>query len=97
MDRGSIAVINTTFISNAASIGTAICALDPGGDWGSPNVIITGNKFINHTRSGDVLVIRLGESEGIIQDNYYLGNSIEFSKLDLKLENINVSQASFKI
>ena len=97
MDRGSIAVINTTFISNAASIGTAICALDPGGDWGSPNVIITGNKFINHTRSGDVLVIRLGESEGIIQDNYYLGNSIEFSKLDLKLENVNVSQASFKI
>ena len=97
MDEGSIEVRNSTFISNAASIGTAICVLDPGGDWGSPNVIIEGNKFINHTRYGDVLYVELGSSNASISDNYYLGNSIEFSRLNLELLDVNDDNASFKI
>jgi|GEM_PF-1941219 len=83
MDEGGITVLNTTFISNSASIGTAICAIQHV-DHGSPDVTLIGNRFINHTRVGDALVIRLAHySKCILQDNYYSGNSIEFSKLKL--------------
>lgn len=83
MDYGSLCVLNTTFIENSASVGTAICAISQG-SYGSPNVTIIGNRFINHTRSGDVLVINVNyNSLCEISDNYYLNNSIEFSKLKL--------------
>ena len=84
MDEGGLTVLNTTFISNSASIGTAICAITQGSNYGSPDVTIVGNRFINHTRVSDVLVIKLDyDSSCNISDNYYLGNSIEFSKLKL--------------
>lgn len=84
MDDGSLTVLNTTFIENSASIGTAICAITQGSYYGSPDVTIKGNRFINHTRSGDVLVIRLDyDSLCEISDNYYMNNSIEFFKLKL--------------
>ena len=71
MDEGGITVLNTTFISNSASIGTAICAIQHV-DHGSPDVTLIGNRFINHTRVGDALVIRLAHySKCILQDNYY--------------------------
>ena len=82
MDEGSLEVRNTTFISNAASIGTAICAIEAG-SYGSPDVIIVNNTFINHTRAGDVLKVRVKGTLCNISDNYYLGNSIEFSNLTL--------------
>lgn len=83
MDEGALTVLNTTFIENSASIGTAICALDQGSH-GSPDVTLIGNRFINHTRVSDVLVIRLAyDSKCVIENNYYLRNSIEFSKLKL--------------
>lgn len=83
MDEGALTVLNTTFIKNSASIGTAICAIAQG-TYGSPNVTIIGNRFINHTRIGDVLVIKLNyDSNCEIAGNYYLANSIEFSKLKL--------------
>ena len=83
MDEGALTVLNTTFIKNSASIGTAICAIAQG-QYGSPNVTIIGNRFINHTRIGDVLNIRLSYSSNCeIRDNYYLANSIEFEKLKL--------------
>ena len=83
MDDGAITVLNTTFIKNSASIGTAICAIAQG-SYGSPNVTIIGNRFINHTRAGDVLDVRVNyNSKCEIRDNYYLANSIEFSKLKL--------------
>ena len=84
MDEGGLTVLNTTFIKNSASIGTAICAITQGGNYGSPGVTIVGNRFINHTRISDVLVIKLDyDSLCNISDNYYYGNSIEFSKLKL--------------
>ncbi|MDO5815704.1 MAG: hypothetical protein Q4Q18_08690, partial [Methanobrevibacter sp.] len=61
MDEGGLEVRNTTFIKNSASYGTAICAISAG-SYGSPDVVIVGNKFINHTRAGDVLDIRLAPS-----------------------------------
>ena len=82
MDEGSLEVRNTTFISNAASIGTAICAIEAG-SYGSPDVIIVNNTFIDHTRAGDVLNVRVKNTICNISDNYYLGNSIEFSNLTL--------------
>ena len=87
MDEGNLTVLNTTFIENSASSGTAICALAQGSYYGSPNVVIRGNRFINHTRAGDVLVIKLDYSSVCeIADNYYSGNSIEFSKLKLEAD-----------
>ena len=84
MDEGGLIVLNTTFIENSASIGSAICAISQG-SYGSPGVVISGNRFINHTRMGDVLVINLDYSSVCeISDNYYSGNSIEFSKLKLE-------------
>ena len=52
MDEGSLEVRNTIFISNSASIGTAISATEAG-SYGSPDVIIVNNTFINHTRAGN--------------------------------------------
>ena len=86
MDDGLLEVYNSTFIKNSASIGTAICALeiDYSGKHSPLDVKLIGNKFINHTRVGDVLDICVNStSTCIIQDNYYLNNSIEFSKLNL--------------
>ena len=84
MDEGSLTVLNTTFIKNSASMGTAICVITQGSYYGSPNVTIIGNRFINHTRSGDVLVVKLDyDSVYVVSDNYYANNSIEFSKLKL--------------
>ena len=83
MDKGSLEVRDTTFISNAASIGTAICTLAVGG-YGSPDVIIVNNSFINHTRLGDTLNVNLWDTSfKNISNNYYLGNSIVFSNLTL--------------
>ena len=58
MDDGSLEVRDSTFISNAAAHGSAICAIEAG-SYGSPDVIIVNNTFINHTRAGDVLDIEL--------------------------------------
>lgn len=86
MDDGLLEIYNSTFIKNSASIGTAICALqiDYSGNHSPLDVIIIGNKFINNTRSGDVLDVHVNStSTCIIEDNYYLNNSILFSKLNL--------------
>lgn len=83
MDEGGLEVRNSTFIKNSASYGTAICAI-AAGSYGSPNVVIVGNRFINHTRVGDVLDIRLEPSSYCeIKDNYYYNNSFEFKKFRL--------------
>ena len=84
MDQGLLDVRNTTFIKNSASMGTAICAINGGLQMGSPDVIIIGNRFINHTRVGDVLDVRLATGSYLeIRDNYYYNNSFEFKKLRL--------------
>ena len=83
MDKGSLTVLNSTFIKNSASIGTAICANQAHG-YGSPDVYLVGNKFINHTRIGDVLIIDLDPSSiSEINGNYYINNSIEFTKFKI--------------
>ena len=90
MDEGSLEVYNNIFIGNSASIGTAICAISGGLSYGSPDVRIVGNRFINHTRVGDVLDVRLATgSISEIRGNYYLGNSIVFSKLKLTADDPN--------
>ncbi|WP_299524150.1 Ig-like domain repeat protein [uncultured Methanobrevibacter sp.] len=85
MDNGDLDVYNSTFISNSASIGTAICANQAQG-YGSPNVRLINNKFFNHTKSGDVLVIDLSNSILELSNNYYENNSIVFSKIKLSEE-----------
>ena len=85
MDAGDLEVYNTTFITNSASIGTAICANQAQG-YGSPNVRLVGNKFINHTKSGDLLVIDLSKSVLELSDNYYYNNSLVFSKSKISEE-----------
>ena len=87
MDEGGLEVYNSVFIKNSASIGTAICAISGGLSYGSPDVKLIGNKFINHTRIGDVLDVRLATgSIAEIRDNYFLNNSIVFSKLKLSAD-----------
>jgi hypothetical protein len=87
MDEGSLEVYNNTFIRNSASIGTAICAISGGLSHGSPDVCIVGNRFIDHTRIGDVLDVRVATgSVAEIRDNYFSNNSIVFSKLKLEAE-----------
>ena len=85
MDSGDLEVYNTTFISNSASIGTAICANQAQG-YGSPNVKLVNNKFFNHTKFGDLLVIDLSNSLLELSNNYYENNSIIFSKIKLSEE-----------
>ncbi|AMD17239.1 hypothetical protein TL18_03895 [Methanobrevibacter sp. YE315] len=84
MDEGGLEVYNSVFIKNSASIGTAICAINGGLSYGSPDVKIIGNQFINHTRVGDVLDVRVATgSTAEIRDNYYYNNSLVYQKLKL--------------
>ena len=97
MDDGGIEVYNSTFIRNSASIGSAICAIAQG-NYGSPNVVIVGNKFYNHTRIGDVLnVVLSGGSTALIDDNYFYNNSIVFSKLRLVINKQVDNEAALSI
>ena len=98
MDEGSLEVRNTTFIANSASIGTAICAIGDG-IYGSPNIIIVGNTFINHTRVGDVLNVRTAGTPIILGNNTFISNSIEFSNITFTIfdpidKKVNVSITS---
>lgn len=87
MDDGALELYNNIFIKNSASIGSAVCAISGGLSYGSPDVKIVGNQFINHTRAGDVLDVRLATgSIAEIRDNYFINNSIVFEKLKLSAE-----------
>ncbi|WP_458406457.1 hypothetical protein [Methanobrevibacter sp.] len=96
MDEGSLEVRDTTFIANSASIGTAICALAMG-EYGSPNVIITNNTFINHTHIGNTLIVSVSGSTANIENNYFYGNSIPFSTLTLTKINEDKDQATLEV
>ncbi|WP_458403261.1 Ig-like domain repeat protein [Methanobrevibacter sp.] len=96
MDWGSLEVRDTTFIANAAAQGTAICAIDAN-SYGSPDVWIINNSFINHTRVGDVLKITTKNKIIEVHDNYYLGNSIEFSNLTLTKLREGREQATLQV
>ena len=96
MDSGSFVVLNTTFIANSASIGAAICAWAMGG-YGSPDMIIANNTFINHTRVGDTLNVRVDGTMADISNNYYYGNSIVFSNLTLVPISVGDNQAILQV
>ena len=96
MDAGSIEVRDTIFIANSAAQGTAICAYDVAG-YGSPDIIIVNNTFINHTRAGDVLIVRVDGTFLNVSDNYFEGNSIEFSNLTLAKLTEGKEQATLQI
>ncbi|WP_330009673.1 Ig-like domain repeat protein [Methanobrevibacter sp.] len=96
MDEGSLEVHDTTFIANAASIGTAICALAMD-EYGSPNVIITNNSFINHTRQGDTLNVKVSGTTAVVENNYFYGNSIQFSSLTLNKISEGKDQAILEV
>ena len=83
INEGDLTVLNTTFIKNSAAIGTAICIIDKGSNYAGTYIV--GNRFINHTRIGDVLILD-SNSFYEIRDNDYLNNSIEFSKLKLSAD-----------
>ena len=87
MDDGLLELYNNIFIKNSASIGSAVCAISGGLSYGSPDVRIVGNQFINHTRAGDVLDVRVATgSIAEIRDNYFVNNSIVFEKLKLSAD-----------
>ena len=91
MDDGLLEVFNSTFVKNSAAHGTAICAveIDYTGKQLPLDVKIIGNKFINHTRAGEVLDVNVNDTSiCIIEDNYYLNNSIKFSNLNLNCSEI---------
>ena len=96
MDWGSLEVRDTIFIANSAAQGTAICAIDAG-SYGSPDVYLINNSFINHTRVGDVLKITTKDKIIEVHNNYYLGNSIEFSNLILKKLSEGKEQATLQV
>ena len=96
MDAGSIEVRDTMFIANSAAQGTAICAYDVAG-YGSPDIIIVNNTFINHTRAGDVLIVRVDGTFLNVSNNYFEGNSIEFSNLTLTKLTEGKEQATLQI
>ena len=96
MDKGSIEVRNSMFISNSASIATAICAWEAG-SYGSPDIYIINNTFINHTRAGDVLNVKVIGTECIVSGNNYIGNSIEFANLTLTPLNVGNEQATLQV
>lgn len=96
MDEGSIEVHDTTFVANAASIGTAICAWAMEG-YGSPSIIISNNSFINHTREGDTLNVRYTGLPAVVENNYFEGNSIVFSNLTLTKLSEGREQATLQI
>ncbi len=97
MDEGSLEVRNSLFIANSAAYGTAINARDGGPQYGSPDVIIANNTFINHTRAGDVLYINLSDTFYNVSGNKYFGNSIEFSNLTLTSVSSGNEQATLKV
>ncbi len=96
MDEGSIEVHDTTFVANAASIGTAICAWAMEG-YGSPSIIISNNSFINHTREGDTLNVRYTGIPAVVENNYFEGNSIVFSNLTITKLSEGREQATLQI
>ena len=96
MDEGGLEVYNSTFIRNAAAHGSAVCAYSAG-SYGSPDVKIIGNRFINHTRAGDVLDIKVDESILEIRDNYYFNDSIPFSSFQLIAYEPDGGQVTFHI
>ena len=96
MDKGSLTVLNNIFIANSAAYGTAISAFDVDG-YGSPDVIIVNNSFINHTRHDDVLNVRVKNTILNISNNYYYGNSIVFSCLNLTKLSDGKEQATLQI
>ncbi|WP_405287182.1 Ig-like domain repeat protein [Methanobrevibacter sp.] len=96
MDEGSIEVHDTTFVANAASIGTAICAWAMEG-YGSPSIIISNNSFINHTREGDTLNVRYTGLPAVVENNYFEGNSIVFSNLTLAKLSEGREQATLQV
>ena len=96
-DEGSLDVTDSVFIRNSAALGTAISARGYSG-YGSPDVYIVNNSFINHTRIDDVLNIQLGnESICIISNNSYEGNSIVFSNLALSKLSEEKEYATLKV
>ena len=96
MDAGSIEVRDTTFIANSAAYGTAICAYDVAA-YGSPDIIIVNNTFINHTRTDDVLLVRVTGTILNVSNNYFKGNSIVFSNLTLTKLSEGKEQATLHV
>ena len=96
MDAGSLEVRDTTFIANSAAYGSAIRAVDVAA-YGSPDIIIINNSFINHTRHNDVLVVRVDGTILNVFNNYFEGNSIVFSNLTLTKLSEDKEQATLQV
>ena len=89
MDDGVLKVYNNTFIENGAKIGSAICAISQG-SYGSPDVEIVGNKFINHTGNGDdLIVVSLSNSNYLVENNTYKNNKISVGMFRLDVDENN--------
>ncbi len=96
MDAGSLTVLDSTFVANSAAYGAAIRAMDVA-TYGSPDIIIVNNSFINHTRHNDVLMLHVDGTILNVSNNYFEGNSIVFSKLTLTKLSEGREQATLQI
>ncbi len=96
MDAGSLTILDSIFIANSAAYGTAIRAMDVA-TYGSPDIIIVNNSFINHTRHNDVLMVHVDGTILNVSNNYFEGNSIVFSKLTLTKLSEGREQATLQI
>ena len=96
MDTGFFEVYDTTFISNSATHGTAISVIADR-SYGSPDVVIVNNTFINHTRMGDVLFVYVNGTGANVSNNNYYGNSIVFSNLTLTSVDIGSECATLEV
>lgn len=84
MDDGNFTCINSTFISNNASRGQAIIATRASG-YVPPNIIIVGNKFINHTGSGETLIVDTARTKFvcIVENNTYENTRVLFNSFNI--------------
>ena len=96
MDKGDLCVFNSVFIKNAASIGSAICAVGDS-SYGSPDVKIVNNTFIDHTRVGNVIYVRLNGGDYEVHDNNYFNNTISFSSFELVAYEPNGDETTFHV
>ncbi|WP_407432174.1 Ig-like domain repeat protein [Methanobrevibacter sp.] len=98
MDDGTLKVYNNNFTGNDAVIGSAISAISQV-SWGSPDVEIVGNNFINHTGDlgSDVLVVSLLNSNYLVENNTYINDKISLAKFRLDIDENNNGNVTVNI
>ncbi len=88
MGNGNFTCLNSTFISNSATKGQAIFVTRQAyygtTSSASPNIIIAGNKFINHAGNGETMeVYSTNKTLWIIENNTYENSRVIFKTFNI--------------